>query len=117
MRGRWIQRLCANFDIFKANGEVGDHTGMQHILKVLSEQVPHHIQSPSQPLGPFILTMGKTFPDILQCVHHDDVAVGHVVDINPCRALPEEYLSIHLHQHKLVPPGAISDSIIFPDIS
>ena len=109
--------MCANFDIFKGNGEVGDHTGMHHILKLIFGRVPHNIQIPSHLLGPFILNMGKTFPYILQCVDQEDVAVGHVVDIHPCRALPEYYLPIHLHHHKLVPFGAIPDSILFPDIS
>ena len=81
--------MCANFDIFKGNGEVGDHTGMHHILKVLFGRVPHNIQSPSHLLGPFILTMGKTFPDLLQFIDQENVAVVHVVDIQPCPALPE----------------------------
>ena len=90
---------------------------MHCIIKVLVGQVPHQIQRPWNLLGPLILTLGKTFNGILNCVDQDNVAVGHVVEINPCRALPGEYLHIHVHHHKLVPLSVITDRILFPDIS
>ena len=90
---------------------------MYCIIKVLVGQVPHQIQRPWNLLGPLILTLGKNFNGILQCVDQDDVAVGHVVEINTCHALPEEYLPIHLHHHKSVPLSVIPDRILFPDIS
>ena len=71
--------MCANFDIFKANGEVGYHTGMHIILKVLVGRLTHHTHRPLHMLGPFILTLGKNFPDLLHYVDQDDVEFVHVL--------------------------------------
>ena len=60
---------------------IGNNTGMQRILKVLVRQVPHHTQRPSNLLGPFVLTLGKTFPDPFHCVDKDNVAVGYALEI------------------------------------
>ena len=90
------------------------HTGMYPTIKFIVGQVPHHIQRPSHLLDPFILTLGKTFPDLLHCVDQDYVAVENILEIHSCRDLPEDYLPIHLHHQKVVPLGVIPDRIISP---
>ena len=106
----------STFDVFEGNGAVRDHTSTHCIIKVLVVQVTHHSYLPSHLIGPFILTLGKTFPYLLQCVDQDNFVVEHSVEIKSCRALPKEGLPIRLHHHKVLPLGVISYGIIFSDL-
>ena len=90
---------------------------MHRIIKVSVVRLLQHIQRPSHLLALFILTLSKTFPDLLHCVYQDDVVVVHVVEIQSCRALPGEYLPVHIRHDKVVPLGFIYDRIISPDVS
>ena len=67
------------FDVFKGNGEVWYHTNTHCIIKFLVVLLHHHIQRPLHLLGPFILTLGKTFPALLHCIDQDNFVIGHVV--------------------------------------